>query len=73
MIKLYTTGCPSCTILKKALEDNGIIFDTISDMDEIVDVANKHGFKSVPLLEVNDVIYSYNHAMEIVKNWNKGE
>lgn len=73
MIKLYTTGCPSCTILKKALEDKGIAFTTISDMDEIVDVADKNGFKSVPLLEVNEVVYSYNHAMEIVKKWNKGE
>ena len=72
-IKLYSTGCSSCIMLKRTLEEKKVDFTIVDDMDNILEVANKHGFKTVPFLEIDNTIYNYSEAMEIVKKMNKGE
>lgn len=34
-IRLYSTGCPKCNVLKKKLDALNAKYDVITDMDEI--------------------------------------
>lgn len=51
-VTLYTTHCPKCEVLKKKLEAANIQYETVDDRDEILKVAEKHNFTSVPLLSI---------------------
>ncbi len=69
MIKLYTTGCPQCVVLKNKLDEKGIEYDTITNITFITDVAKTNGLRSVPILDVDGKILDYRKAIE----WVKGE
>ena len=53
MITLYTTHCPKCRVIEKKLEQKNIPYETIEDMEEIVEL----GFRTVPILKVDDNTY----------------
>jgi glutaredoxin len=53
MIKLYTTGCPQCNVLKSKLDSKGIEYEVITSLEVIQDIAKSKGFRSVPILEVD--------------------
>jgi glutaredoxin len=53
MIKLYTTGCPQCNVLKSKLDSKGIKYESITSLEIIQEVAKSQGFRSVPILEVD--------------------
>lgn len=63
MVKLYTTGCPKCKVLKKKLDEFGIEYETKTDQDEMI----KLGFMSVPMLDVDGDIKDFLEA----NNWIK--
>ena len=50
MIKLYTTHCPRCKVLEKKKTKKGINYEEIDSMD----IMTENGFKSVPVLELED-------------------
>lgn len=56
---LYSTGCPKCTILKKKLEQAGIKYETVSD----VDLMEQKGFMSLPMLEVDGEVKDFGNAV----------
>ena len=60
---LYSTGCPKCKILKVKLDKLGIEYTTIEDMD----LMQAKGFKEVPKLEVDGVVYSFKDAVDWLK------
>lgn len=64
---LYSTGCPRCKMLEKALVDAGIEYDLCTDVDTIVGL----GVKFVPVLEVvsndDDKLMDYTAAMGWVR------
>ena len=60
---LYSTGCPKCKVLKMKMDKLGIEYNTISD----IDVMQEKGFKEVPKLEVDDVIYDFKEAVDMLK------
>lgn len=47
---LYTTHCPKCRILEKKLNDKGVEYDTVEDVEEM----KKIGISTVPVLSVPD-------------------
>lgn len=47
MIKVYTTGCPKCQILKMKLQQKEIDFEEITD----ISLMEKLGIDIVPILE----------------------
>ena len=49
-VKLLTTHCPQCLGVEQALEDKGIEYEEITNIDEII----KYGVQSVPILVVDD-------------------
>ena len=64
-IILYEHGCPRCKILKMKLDQKGIQYKTVND----VEVMKEKGFQEAPKLEVGDVIYGFKEAVE----WLKGQ
>lgn len=63
---LYTTRCPNCKMLEKLLDSKNIKYSTITDVNTMLD----KGFKSVPQLEVDDVLMDYNSAKAWVNKYN---
>jgi glutaredoxin len=50
MIKLYTTHCPKCNVLKAKLKEKNIQFEEREDIEEILAL----DIKSAPALELLD-------------------
>lgn len=59
MIKLYTTGCPKCKVLKKKLDEKGIPYTVCSDINEMMEKQ----INSVPVLEVEGSLLLFNEAI----------
>lgn len=49
---LYTTGCPQCKVLKAKLDNAGVKYDVVDD----VEVMFEKGFSAAPMLEVDGEI-----------------
>ena len=62
-IILYSNHCPHCMILEKFLNMYGIEYTTFSDEEEMI----KMGFKSMPMLSVDGVIYSFRDAYNLIE------
>lgn len=59
-IILYSTGCPQCNVLKKKLSDKNLIFQIDENLEEMKSL----GFKSAPMLKVDDKILNYKEAFK---------
>lgn len=49
-IKLYSTGCPKCNVLKMKLKTKHLDYKEFSD----VDMLQEMGLQSVPYLQIDD-------------------
>ena len=58
---LYSTHCPKCKVLSSKLLQKGIDYDEIND----IEVMAQKGFTTVPMLEVNEVVYDFKKAVEL--------
>ena len=63
MIKFYTIHCPACNVLKKKLDEKNLTYEEITDKETMIE----KGFKSMPMLEVDDKVLTYIEAV----NWLK--
>lgn len=61
-IKLYTTHCPQCKALETKLNKKAIIYSVCEDVEEMKEL----GFKSAPILKVNDKYYNFSDAIKWV-------
>ena len=59
-ITLYQHGCPRCKVLKVKLDQKGIRYDEITD----IEVMKEKGFQEAPKLEVDGVVYGFKEAVE---------
>ena len=57
---LYEHGCPRCQVLKSKLDQKGIQYENISD----VEVMKAKGFTEAPKLEVEGKIMDFKEAVE---------
>ena len=62
-IILYEHGCPRCKVLKMKLDQKGIKYVTVND----VEIMKEKGFNEAPKLEINGVIYGFKEAVEWLK------
>jgi glutaredoxin len=62
-IILYEHGCPNCLRLKSRLDEKGIKYEDITD----IELMKSKGFTSAPKLEIDGVIMDFKTAM----NWAK--
>ena len=58
---LYSTNCPKCQVLEKKLTSSGIEYEVCDD----IDVMQKNGFQSVPMLVVDGKALDFMEAV----NW----
>lgn len=61
-ITLYTINCPKCKVLEKKLDAKGIKYETVTDADVMVE----KGFKSAPILVVDDDVLTFENAIKWV-------
>ena len=63
---LYSTDCSKCKILESKLNDHNIKYDVCRDKE----VMKSKGFRSVPMLELDDgTTLTYGKAVKLVNNW----
>ena len=63
-IILYEHGCPRCKVLKTKLDQKGIKYQIVND----VEVMKEKGFTEAPKLEVaNGVVMDFKEAVEWIK------
>lgn len=55
---LYEHGCPKCKVLKMKLDQKGIQYEDVTD----IEVMKEKGFTEAPKLEVNGVVMSFKEA-----------
>lgn len=77
MIKLYSSGCPQCKVLKSILEREHMDFVEENDNAKISEVASTIGARTLPIMEVTvgDIheFYTFTQAVEKIKEFKKGE
>lgn len=66
-IVLYSNNCPRCKVLTQKLDSANINYEKITD----VELMTQKGFTTVPVLEVDDVIYNFKEAVEWIKEHNE--
>ena len=59
-IILYEHGCPRCKVLKAKLDQKGIQYQNVTD----VEIMKSKGFTEAPKLEVDGVIMDFKTAVE---------
>lgn len=57
---LYEHGCPRCKVLKSKLDQKGIKYENISD----IEIMKAKGFVEAPKLEVGTKIMGFKEAVE---------
>ena len=62
MITLYITHCPRCRILEEKLDDKGIEYTIVTDIEEM----SKLNIMSVPVLKINDKLLPFKEANDWV-------
>ena len=62
---LYEHGCPRCKVLKTKLDQSGIEYEIVND----IEIMKAKGFNEAPKLEVGDIIYDFKEAVD----WLKGQ
>ena len=60
---LYEHGCPRCKVLKMKLNQKGVEYEVIND----IEVMKAKGFNEAPKLEVDGVIYGFKEAVDWLK------
>ena len=62
-IILYEHGCPRCKVLKIKLDQKGVEYKTIND----IEIMKSKGFNEAPKLEVDGVVMGFKEAVEWIK------
>lgn len=60
---LYQHGCPRCKVLKMKLDEKGIQYEEVTD----IEVMKEKGFQEAPKLEVDGVVMNFKEASEWIK------
>ncbi len=62
---LYSTNCPKCMILKEKLNEKKIKYKEIND----VEIMQNKGIMTVPMLEVENNLYTFLQANDYINNY----
>lgn len=63
-VKMYTTGCPKCNVLKRKLEEAKIPYEAVTDQATILSVATSAGITMAPILEVDGRVMSFKEGCD---------
>lgn len=62
-VVLYEHGCPKCKVLKTKLDQKGIKYENVTN----VEVMKSKGFTTAPKLEVDGTIMDFKEAVDWIK------
>jgi glutaredoxin len=57
---LFSTHCPKCNVLESKLKQKNIDYEEVNDVEVMV----RKEFTTVPMLEVDGVVYDFKQAVE---------
>lgn len=63
-IVLYSTHCPKCKVLETKLRQKNIDYTELNDVSELIE----KGFKSAPVLKVNDKYLEFGDANKYINS-----
>ena len=63
-ITLYTTNCPKCQILKEKLDAKNVQYSICEDTQKMLSL----GFKSAPMLQINEETLTFSEAVKWINN-----
>ena len=66
MITLFSTNCPSWKVVDRKLTAAGLDYTVNTDIKEVIDA----GFKSAPVLKVDDTYYTFKEGVDWINNEN---
>lgn len=66
-IKLYSTGCPKCAVLKMKLDKLKVNYELETNQEVIVETGKKNSILSAPILEVDGAFYDFISAVNYLK------
>ncbi|NBH77008.1 hypothetical protein D3Z52_02180 [Clostridiaceae bacterium] len=69
MIVLFSTGCPKCSILKKKLEQKGIVYQENNSVEEMLGL----GITQVPVLKIGSRLLEFADANDWVNKQESAE
>ena len=72
-IVVYGNGCPKCNILIKKLDEKGIIYSKVDDMEEIIKIGKENNIPSMPITIWNDEVLDFKSAIETTNKITRGE
>ena len=50
MVNFFTTGCPKCKVLKRKMDNKGIPYNIVTDIEVMISL----GLDSVPAIQTED-------------------
>lgn len=65
-IIVYGNGCSNCKNFTSLLDNKKLEYSKVEDMNEIMEVARKFGFKSMPIVKIDEDILDYVEAKIII-------
>ena len=63
-MRLHSNNCPRCIVLKEKLDEKGLEYEIVNNMQELIDL----GFKAVPVLEVDGEYMDFGKAIGYLNN-----
>ena len=60
---LYEHGCPRCKVLKMKLDQKGVQYEIVND----IEVMMAKGFNEAPKLEVDGVVMDFKESVDWLK------
>lgn len=69
MIKVYSKeNCINCDKIKKILNEKGIIFEEIKDIEKAIEVGSENGIRSMPIVEIDNIFYDFNKIKQYLES-----
>ena len=66
MVTLYTTHCPKCKIVTAKLNEKGIPYEEVDDVNTMI----SKKIMTAPYLEVDGELKNFKESMEWIRNAN---
>ena len=68
-IRVYSKdNCPNCVKIKDILNNKGIQFEEIRDIDKAIIVGSANGIRSLPILDIEGKILDFSKAKEYLES-----
>ena len=68
MIKVYSTNCPKCRILVKKLNDSGLEFEVIDNLDEVLAASEEFNIQEAPFSIIDEKAYNFMDTIKFINN-----